>query len=79
MRTPLDVRRRGYMESVHIQVSEHKAINAHPAPDIYIESSPTIVADARFWRNGGPEDHLCNDCVRLAARLLIKRLEELIG
>lgn len=71
-RTPLDPPRKGYSESVHIIVREHKAIDTTD-----IETSPQLIADFRFWRNGGPEDHLCNDCIRLAARLLIKRLEEL--
>lgn len=77
IRSPLDQPREGYSESLHIVVREHKTVNAHPRPGIDIESSPQIIADVRFWRNGGPEDYLCNDCIRLAARILIKRLEEI--
>lgn len=76
---PLQRPEGGYHWTDLIVVRDHKSINTKPVPGRQIEHSPQLVAAFSIHRNGGCEDDICCDCIKLAARVMRDRLDALLN
>lgn len=72
-REPLETPRPGFRMNIVRQ-------NRLPhVPGAFVETHSGYMLDARIVRNGGPEDHICVECVKDGAAQLIVALAERVG
>jgi hypothetical protein len=72
---PLAKVHNGYSCTSIVVVKEHRPVNSRPAPGVTLESSPQLTVSMHVCRNGGTEDRLCAECIKVAARALRKQLD----
>jgi hypothetical protein len=48
-----------------VVVNRFREVNSRPAPGVILESSPQLAVRLSVVRNGGPEDPICEGCIRL--------------
>lgn len=77
--SPLQTRRGGFSFNRLEQVRRHRTVTPNPVLGVFIEQEPSLCLHVNIWRSGGSADDVCDECVKVGARILRDELDAILG